>query len=176
MDAKRLLFHLMVGTIYPSIPAGVSSVTIDTEMPRPSSNIDISAAATSTININATTITPVSSINTSTSAGVDINATMLAPTASVNIQVEPMTILTGTLNPPMPATGVDGDYYINTDTSTFYGPKAAGVWPAGVSLITAAGNTTSIPAAVSIFVQNAAPSTPQQGDIWIQVALGKDAI
>lgn len=37
--------------------------------------------------------------------------------------------------PPSNGLGVDGDYYINNNTKVFYGPKAAGVWPAGVSLI-----------------------------------------
>jgi hypothetical protein len=44
------------------------------------------------------------------------------------------TILSGT-GVPSNGLGVDGDFYIATDTSTIYGPKAAGVWPAGVSLI-----------------------------------------
>ena len=35
--------------------------------------------------------------------------------------------------------GSDNDFYIATDTSTLYGPKASGVWPAGVSLIGADG-------------------------------------
>jgi len=36
---------------------------------------------------------------------------------------------------------VDGDFYINTATSTIFGPKIALVWPAGVSLIGATGST-----------------------------------
>ncbi|MEN9953035.1 MAG: hypothetical protein RLZZ520_1303, partial [Bacteroidota bacterium] len=44
------------------------------------------------------------------------------------------TILNGTTNPGQ-STGVDGDFYINTATNTFFGPKALGVWPAGVSLV-----------------------------------------
>jgi len=35
--------------------------------------------------------------------------------------------------------GVDGDFYINTDANTIYGPKAAGAWGAPVSLVGAAG-------------------------------------
>lgn len=31
--------------------------------------------------------------------------------------------------------GVDGNFYIDTSTWTIYGPKAAGVWPAGVQLV-----------------------------------------
>ena len=42
------------------------------------------------------------------------------------------TILSGTADPT--SEGVDGDFYIRTDTSFIFGPKAAGVWPAGVDL------------------------------------------
>ncbi|QEC79049.1 hypothetical protein [Mucilaginibacter ginsenosidivorax] len=44
------------------------------------------------------------------------------------------TILSGSTNPSNLYTGTNGDYYINTATYTFFGPKAAGVWPAGFSL------------------------------------------
>ena len=44
------------------------------------------------------------------------------------------TVLNGTANPPN-NTGVDGDFYINTTTNTMFGPKAAGAWPSGVSLV-----------------------------------------
>lgn len=44
------------------------------------------------------------------------------------------TVLNGITNPAS-ATGVNGDFYINTATSFLYGPKAGGVWPAGVSLV-----------------------------------------
>jgi hypothetical protein len=36
---------------------------------------------------------------------------------------------------PASGTGNNGDTYINTNTSMLYGPKAAGAWPTGVSLI-----------------------------------------
>lgn len=40
---------------------------------------------------------------------------------------------------PANGVGVDGEYYISDDTHLLYGPKAAGVWPSGVSLIGPAG-------------------------------------
>jgi hypothetical protein len=43
-------------------------------------------------------------------------------------------ILNGTTNPGQ-ATGVDGDFYINTTSNTFFGPKTSGVWPSGISLV-----------------------------------------
>ena len=47
------------------------------------------------------------------------------------------TILYGTAAPT--TEGVNGDWYIRTSTNVIYGPKAAGTWPAGTSLIGPAG-------------------------------------
>ncbi|GAB2984031.1 hypothetical protein GCM10027049_21970 [Mucilaginibacter puniceus] len=44
-------------------------------------------------------------------------------------------ILSGTTNPSNIGTGVNGDFYINTTTYILFGPKSAGVWGSGVSLI-----------------------------------------
>jgi hypothetical protein len=44
------------------------------------------------------------------------------------------TMLSGT-NAPTADVGADGDFYLNVSTSTLYGPKAGGAWPAGVSLV-----------------------------------------
>ena len=49
------------------------------------------------------------------------------------------TILNGTSDPSNLSTGADGDFYINTSTLLFFGPKAGGVWPAGISLAGADG-------------------------------------
>jgi hypothetical protein len=51
------------------------------------------------------------------------------------------TILNGTTDPSNLYTGTDGDFYINTVTFMFFGPKAGGVWPAGTSLAGADGAT-----------------------------------
>jgi hypothetical protein len=51
------------------------------------------------------------------------------------------TILYGTTDPSNLSTGTDGDFYINTSTFTFFGPKVSGVWPASVSLAGADGAT-----------------------------------
>lgn len=48
------------------------------------------------------------------------------------------TLLNGTVI-PTGAVGTDGDFYLNTATNLFYGPKAAGAWPAGFSIVGAAG-------------------------------------
>ena len=44
------------------------------------------------------------------------------------------TILYG-IGDPQGVTGVDGDYYINTNSNYFFGPKASGVWPPGFSIV-----------------------------------------
>jgi hypothetical protein len=49
------------------------------------------------------------------------------------------TILNGTSDPSNLYTGTDGDFYLNSSTSTFFGPKTGGVWPAGISLVGADG-------------------------------------
>jgi hypothetical protein len=45
-----------------------------------------------------------------------------------------LTVLNGITNPSN-GLGVNGDFYINTDTIQIFGPKASGAWPAGVSLV-----------------------------------------
>lgn len=49
------------------------------------------------------------------------------------------TILSGTTDPSNLYTGTDGDFYINSSTFTFFGPKSGGVWPAGISIVGADG-------------------------------------
>jgi len=48
------------------------------------------------------------------------------------------TVLSGAVDPT--TEGEDGDFYINTNTSTIFGPKS-GTWPTGVSLVGATGAT-----------------------------------
>lgn len=50
------------------------------------------------------------------------------------------TILSGTVVPDG-TVGTDGDLYLNRTTNLFYGPKAAGAWPAGFSIVGAKGDT-----------------------------------
>lgn len=44
---------------------------------------------------------------------------------------------------PTAETGADGDFYINTATLTMFGPKASGIWPAGVNMKGANATTTA---------------------------------
>ena len=50
------------------------------------------------------------------------------------------TILSGT-GAPGAGVGSDGDFYYDTAAKVFYGPKASGAWPAGVSLVGPKGDT-----------------------------------
>lgn len=63
------------------------------------------------------------------------------------------TVLYGTTDPTS-AIGVDGNFYINTTTNHFFGPRAGGVWPAGTSLVGPQGPPG--PEAVSTDASNAA--------------------
>jgi hypothetical protein len=47
--------------------------------------------------------------------------------------IDGRTILSGTVDPT--TEGVDGDFYINTTANTIFGPKTAGAWGTGVSLV-----------------------------------------
>lgn len=51
-----------------------------------------------------------------------------------------LNVLNGT-GVPGGGTGVNGEFYLRTDTSQMYGPKAGGAWPAPVALIGATGST-----------------------------------
>ena len=48
------------------------------------------------------------------------------------------TVLNGTTNPAN-TLGNNGDFYINTSNYYLFGPKAAGIWPAGASIVGMAG-------------------------------------
>ena len=45
------------------------------------------------------------------------------------------TILFGTTDPSNTSTGVNGNFYINTSSHLFFGPKTGGVWGTGLSLL-----------------------------------------
>lgn len=71
------------------------------------------------------------------------------------------TILNGTVDPT--TQGVDGDFYINTTTKYFFGPKAAGTWPAGTYML----GTTLVAMGI------APPTTPVSGSTWWDSSIGK---
>jgi hypothetical protein len=67
--------------------------------------------------------------------------TLIIPSASQGLPgTNGSSVLNGIVA-PVSGNGVVGDFFINTATSMLYGPKGAGGWPAGVSLIGSAGPT-----------------------------------
>ena len=83
---------------------------------------------------------------TTVNAGIVRGATgatgATGPTGATGAQGSAGTsILSGNINPTS-SVGNNGDFYINTQTTTLFGPKAGGVWPSGVSLT---GGTSGIP-------------------------------
>lgn len=64
---------------------------------------------------------------------------------------------------PSAGTGIDGDFYIDTTAWDIYGPKAAGAWPAGASLIGPTGAGT--PGDDGLFAGTEATVTPATGDL-----------
>lgn len=63
------------------------------------------------------------------------------------------TVLSGATNPSNSTDGTNGDYYINYSTWQIFGPKAAGVWPTGVSLV----GTVTTPTAITKAAGTALP-------------------
>ncbi|MBS1519615.1 MAG: collagen-like protein [Bacteroidetes bacterium] len=72
-------------------------------------------------------------------------------------------ILNGTTDPSNLSTGTDGDFYINTGTFMFFGPKTGGVWPDGVSLAGADGATGPTGATGATGLQGAKGDTGDTG-------------
>jgi hypothetical protein len=62
----------------------------------------------------------------------DITAVNVTVTGTLTGDFDAATVLNGTVAPT--TEGSDGDFYIDTVTTTLYGPKAT-TWPAGVSLV-----------------------------------------
>lgn len=67
-------------------------------------------------------------------AGVSLVGATGATGATGANGLDGKTVLNGTVAPGA-GVGTNGDFYINTTSSTLYGPKASGAWPAGVSLV-----------------------------------------
>lgn len=76
------------------------------------------------------------------------------------------TILSGSTD-PTDGVGNNGDYYINTSTSTLFGPKADGTWPPGVPL--GGGTGSSGPGGGTVLTGAGAPdnSVGNNGDFYL---------
>jgi hypothetical protein len=76
------------------------------------------------------------------SAGYTLNSSLATNFLSVGVAGPAGAQLLYGTGAPTGGTGNDGDSYIDTATYLIYGPKAAGVWPTGVSLVGPAGAGT----------------------------------
>jgi hypothetical protein len=86
-------------------------------------------------------------------------------------------VLNGSVDPIAPI-GQNGDFYYNTTTQYIFGPKSAGVWPAGIRLKGANGNTilhgTATPSNLTdgvdgdfyINISTYNMSGPKAGGVW----------
>lgn len=79
-------------------------------------------------------------------SGIPLKGTNGAPGAAGK------TILNGT-GVPAPALGEEGDFYLDTAATKLYGPKTAGAWGSGVSLIGAQGPEGNIKATLPPSIQ-----------------------
>ncbi len=82
----------------------------------------------------------------------------------------PATLLYGPSD-PTPTTGVDTNFYLNSITTRLFGPKAAGVWPSGVSLVGADGAAGAVgatgPQGGTFDIEGGAPSSVYGGTTLI---------
>ena len=76
--------------------------------------------------------------------------------------VDGKTVLNGTSNPTA-AIGANGDFFINTSSNTLFGPKAAGAWPTGVSLVGPAGSNATVTGSAPIAVNAGVVSLSDSG-------------
>lgn len=102
-----------------------------------------------------------------TGAKGDTGATGSAGTNGTN-GTDGKTIRNGT-GSPSAGLGVDGDFYIATDTNYIYGPKASGTWPAGVSIVGPTGATGATGAKGDTGSTGATGATGATGDteVWL---------
>jgi hypothetical protein len=75
------------------------------------------------------------------------------------------TVLYGSSD-PIAGNGVDGDFYINETTHFMFGPKQAGAWPAGTSLVGPQGPMGPEGVASSVIIADTPPTGVPEGVLW----------
>lgn len=81
------------------------------------------------------------------------------------------TVLYGTSD-PLPAVGVNGNFYINQITHVMFGPKAGGAWPAGASLIGPQG-PIGPPGGATVYIGDAPPAGAPDSSLWWKSSNGQ---
>jgi hypothetical protein len=84
-------------------------------------------------------------------------------------------VLSGT-GAPTVGTGVDGEFYIDTSANLIYGPKFAGAWPIGVSIVGPIGATGAAGATGATGSQGPAGATGATGATGAIGALGPQGV
>ena len=85
------------------------------------------------------------------------------------------TVLSGSAN-PAEGIGANGDFYLNTTTNTLFGPKAAGAWPTGVSLVGATGAEGAAGAKGNTGAAGVAGAQGLQGEVGPAGAAGSNGV
>jgi hypothetical protein len=129
----------------------------------------------SSVNSNtATVMTATTTVTNAAAAAADSAAAALSSALSV-------AQLFTTTGVPSPNTGKNGDYAIDPTVAVLYGPRAEGVWPAGISLIGPpgtntgtgnGGNSSGSDGAVIALLYNHGPPDPSvgvDGDYYIDI-------
>ena len=80
---------------------------------------------------------------TTWTTGVGGGSSGTGPTGSIGPTGPRGTSLLNGTSDPGPTIGIDGDFYINTDDNTIFGPKNGPIWGSGTSLIGPTGSTGS---------------------------------
>ena len=86
----------------------------------------------------------------------------IGPTGSTG--ADGQTVLNGTVDPTDNVTGTDGDFYINTTTNEIFGPRTAGAWGSGTSLVGPGGGATTLGALNDV---DLATSPPTNGEALV---------
>jgi hypothetical protein len=81
------------------------------------------------------------------------------------------TVLYGTTD-PVAGTGIDGNFYINTTTNFMFGPKAAGAWPTGTSLIGPTG-PQGPSGTTTAYIQDTPPAGAADNTLWWESDTGQ---
>lgn len=95
-------------------------------------------------------------------------STPTSPTTPTPAAASSSATLSGTTDPG-PDVGKDGDFYLNTVTWMLFGPKANGVWPAGVS-VAGTGNTGTAGNTILSGSVDPTDSVGNNGDYYINTS------
>jgi len=121
--------HVLSGFRGTSFSGGASSVATD------ANGAASTASASGAVSAGATTSTETRPINANVMFII-----LASPSAAAGSATFVNTLYNGS-GTPSSGLGINGDFYIDTTGNKIHGPKAAGAWPAGVSMAGSTGAT-----------------------------------